>query len=202
MQSITAVIFGAIMNIITNIVFWTALTAIGTIGVAILAVWPIIKENWRKLWLKIDSSEITPTLSDPNDFSSPWVLCLILGITNKTNIDIGLQMAYVHLYYTSDKSNKEMYQIRFGTGERHPTLFAKKYESNLYFFKFDTSIGQQLNSETLPADTQVEKIEIELWTTVRRYNLTVSKKNWPKMLSNLLGYKFPDAPEIELKQVF
>ena len=32
---------------------WEAFTAIGTVGATVLALVPVVKENWRKLWIKI-----------------------------------------------------------------------------------------------------------------------------------------------------
>lgn len=109
-----------------TIEWWTMLSAIGTIGAAIVALglglYPIIKENWRRLWIKIYSAEITlasigpytPIGSDTViDLSDDRVIlsapCLILGITNKTNIDIGIKVAYAEIYI----KNKQTQDNRF-----------------------------------------------------------------------------------------
>jgi len=188
----------------TTTEFWTMLTAIGTIGATVLALLPIIKENWRKLWLKIYSAEIALVLSDPTNFTSASKLNLILGITNRTPVDIGLQLTYVWIYKKRPNifSRRPEVHLCFGSRKRHPNHVATRFESNEYFLDYDnsciTTSLDELQKEGIPQIQEIMKIKIELKTTVGSYNFTVSKKYWNNITSNLLNYKFP-TPGISIK---
>lgn len=172
---------------------WEAFTAIGTVGATVLALVPVVKENWRKLWIKIHDANIMPITHNFDGSKSDEIRKLCLHITNRQNFDIGIQMAYVKIY-KKDKHTHPLF-ICFGTRERHPTSMIAKNETNTYFLKYNNDClmesEQELRDKGIPDAANIKKITIELYTTVRVYYFKVRKKDFENITAGLSNFSFP-----------
>lgn len=171
--------------------------AIGTVGATSIALSQVIKENWRFFWLKIYSASIGPITYNHNNKKCNEKRTLVLGIKNKKDFDIGLQLAHVFVYKNKVKlfSKRDKVKICFGNRARHPDLLAIKKESNEYFLSYDDKViglnAFELRDKGIPNNNDIYKITVELWTTVGRYYYTIPKKNWHDIIDSLSNYSFP-----------
>lgn len=177
---------------------WDALTAIGTIGATGLALVPVIKENWRKLWIKITYASISPISYNFDGSKDDTVRTLCLQITNKQQFDIGLQMAYVKIYKKRRHffcKNELPLRICFGTRERHPSSMIAKNETNRYFLMYNNDCimesDQELRDVGIPHVNDIQKICIDLHTTVNIFHFKVPKKHLQNITAGLANFAFP-----------
>lgn len=136
---------------------------IGTFFLGSIAIYPLIKSNWRKCWIKISQTLVSPHSSSISEEKTIEPRSLILSITNKTDIDIGLQMVNLYFYKKREKlfSKRLILCVCFGSRKRFPEKFAKRFESNEYFFLINNTcvtIGiDELVNNGIPNEKKYKK---------------------------------------------
>ena len=178
---------------------WEAVSAVGTVGACFLALIPLIKENWRRIWLKIYSARLTGCFTHsyvPEEKVFVENLSLALGIKNRKNFDIGIQMAHLIIYKKKKKffDKREQLILTFGTMERYPTMKVPRMESNEFYLNYNKEVMPScyldLISHRIPKETDISKIKIELYTTLRNYLFTVPRKDIENLIEWMKYYGF------------
>lgn len=191
-----------VINCLSTVSIWDILTAIGTCGATILAIIPTVKENWRLLWLKISEARVTPYICTCNGDKDTEPRLLSITITNNKNFDIGIQLAYVHIYLKKPfyKHSRRL-SICFGTRDRHPSNDVKSLETNTYFLKYNNTCWMEctdfLCAQGIPSDNRIRKVKIQLQTTVGKFYYKIPHKKWFEILDSLRNFQF-EKPNCEI----